>query len=137
MARAGHAFFVLASSVSRACVCDFCAGLHVARAGVLFFFCCLCLRLSRALGTFFVHRARWRWLSLAGHLGSSSLLFKLRPCNSPGQERASSFASLESHSMATSFGSFDLNVPVLEDEDGNGGFDLNELPLETGNGNVS
>jgi hypothetical protein len=39
--------------------------------------------------------------------------------------------------MATSFGSFDLNVPVLEDEDGNGGFDLNELPLETGNGNVS
>jgi len=33
--------------------------------------------------------------------------------------------------MASSFGTFDLNAPVLEDEDGNGGFDLNEFPLET------
>ena len=39
--------------------------------------------------------------------------------------------------MASSFGTFDLNAPVLEDEDGNGGFDLNEFPLGTGNGNVS
>jgi len=38
--------------------------------------------------------------------------------------------------MASSFGTFDLNALVLEDEDGNGGFDLNEFSLETGNGNV-
>ena len=73
--------------------------------------------------------AHWRWRSLAFRNVNA-------PCNSLGQERASSFASLESH-MASSFGTFDLNAPVLEDEDGNGGFDLNEFPLETGNGNVS
>ena len=68
----------------------------------------------------------------------SALAFRYlnAPCNSLGQKRASSFASLESH-MASSFGTFDLNAPVLEDEDDNGGFDLNEFPLETGNANVS
>ena len=39
--------------------------------------------------------------------------------------------------MATSFGTFDLNMQVPEDEDGTGGFDLNEFPLKTGNSNVS
>jgi len=73
--------------------------------------------------------ARWRWRSLA-------FRYLNTPCNLLGQERASLFASLESH-MASSFGTFDLNAPVLEDEDGNGGFDLNEFPLETGNANVS
>ena len=73
--------------------------------------------------------ARWRWLSLA-------FRYLNAPCNSLGQERASSFAILESH-MAISFGTFDLNAPVLEDEDVNGGFDLIEFPLETGNANVS
>ena len=73
--------------------------------------------------------ARWRWCSLV-------FRYLNAPCNSLGHERASSFASLESH-MASSFGTFDLNAPVLEDEDGHGGFDLNKFSLETGNGNVS
>ncbi|XP_066377853.1 uncharacterized protein [Miscanthus floridulus] len=33
--------------------------------------------------------------------------------------------------MVSLFDTFDLNA--LEDEDGNGGFDINEFPLETGN----
>ena len=107
---------------------------------------CVCLRLLRARGCVFVavragvpsliFPSFARLFSLHGALALAlarvSLAFHYlnAPCNSLGQERASSFASLESH-MASSFGTFDLNAPVLEDEDGNGGFDLNEFPLET------
>ena len=89
---------------------------------------CVCLRLLRARGCVFVSSralafrrlffllsrvyfrcmARWLWRSLA-------FRYLNAPCNSLGHERASSFAILESH-MASSFGTFDLNAPVLEDE---------------------
>ena len=40
--------------------------------------------------------------------------------------------------MASSFASFDLNVPVVEDDNGNATFNLNEPVLEdqNNNGNV-
>lgn len=37
--------------------------------------------------------------------------------------------------MASSFASFDLNVPVVEDDNGNATFDLNEPVLEDVNDN--
>ena len=115
-------FLRLPSSIAHAWVCFRC----IAHAGVPSLVFPSFARMFSLHGALALALAR---VSLAFHYLNA-------PCNSLGQERASSFARLESH-MASSFGTFDLNALVLEDEDGNGGFDLNEFSLETGNGNVS
>ena len=98
MVHAGRAFFCVSLHLLRACGCVFVAS-HALVFRRLFFL------LSRV---YFRCMARWLWRSLA-------FRYLNAPCNSLGHERASSFAILESH-MAISFGTFDLNALVLEDE---------------------